>query len=137
AAQEIAFNLSANIGTEIVLTHVATPSTTASGDARERRAGGATEVADPRADVSGKLIERAEAFADELGARARTVTRTGSSPAEEIIAAAIEEQADLVVLGANLRRIEGRPFLSTLVEQVLEECDATVVVVATPSGPHG
>ncbi|MBA2438682.1 MAG: cation:proton antiporter, partial [Acidimicrobiia bacterium] len=42
AAQEIAFNLSANIGTEIVLTHVATPSTTASGDARERRAGGAT-----------------------------------------------------------------------------------------------
>ncbi|CAN5840844.1 cation:proton antiporter [soil metagenome] len=137
AAQEIAFNLSANIGTEIVLTHVATPSTTASGDARERRAGGATEVADPRADVSGKLIERAEAFADELGARARTVARTGSSPAEEIIAAAIEEQADLVVLGANLRRIEGRPFLSTLVEQVLEECDATVVVVATPSGPHG
>jgi Kef-type K+ transport system membrane component KefB/nucleotide-binding universal stress UspA family protein len=137
AAQEIAFNLSANIGTEIVLTHVATPSTTASGDARERRAGGATEVADPRADVSGKLTERAEAFAEEQGARARTVARTGSSPAEEIIAAAIEEQADLVVLGANLRRIEGRPFLSTLVEQVLEECDATVVVVATPSGPHG
>jgi Kef-type K+ transport system membrane component KefB/nucleotide-binding universal stress UspA family protein len=137
AAQEIAFNLSANIGTEIVLTHVVTPSTTASGDARERRAGGSTEVADRRADVSGKLTERAEAFAEELGARARTVARAGPSPAEEIIAAAIEEQADLVVLGANLRRIEGRPFLSTLVEQVLEECDATVVVVATPSGPHG
>lgn len=137
AAQEIAFNLSASIGTEVLLTHVVTPSTTATGDARERRAGGDTEVADPRADVSSKLTERAEAFAEELGARARTITRSGVSPAEQIIAAAAEEEADLVVLGANLRRIEGRPFLSTLVEQVLEECDATVVVVATPSGPHG
>ncbi len=137
AAQEIAFNLSANIGTEVVLTHVVTPSTTATGDARERRSGGVTEAADPRADVSTKLTDRAEAFAEELGARARTIDRVGASPADEIIAAAIDEEADLVVLGANLRRIEGRPFLSSLVEQVLEECDATVVVVATPSGPHG
>jgi nucleotide-binding universal stress UspA family protein len=137
AAQEIAFNLSASIGTEVVLTHVVTPSTKATGDARERRSGGATETADPRADVSAKLTDRAEAFAEELGARARTIGRLGASPADEIIAAAIDEEADLVVLGANLRRIEGRPFLSSLVEQVLEECDATVVVVATPSGPHG
>lgn len=137
AAQEIAFNLSASIGTEVVLTHVVTPSTKATGDARERRSGGATETADPRADVSTKLTDRAEAFAEELGARARTIGRLGASPADEIIAAAIDEEADLVVLGANLRRIEGRPFLSSLVEQVLEECDATVVVVATPSGPHG
>ncbi|CAN5216247.1 cation:proton antiporter [soil metagenome] len=137
AAQEIAFNLSASIGTEVLLTHVVTPSTTASGDARERRAGGDTEVADPRADVSTKLTDRAEAFAEELGARTRTIARSGVSPAEQIISAAAEEEVDLVVLGANLRRIEGRPFLSTLVEQVLEECDATVVVVATPSGPHG
>jgi Kef-type K+ transport system membrane component KefB/nucleotide-binding universal stress UspA family protein len=137
AAQEIAFNLSASIGTEVVLTHVVTPSTTATGDARERRSGGTTETADPRADVSARLTDQAEAFAEELGARARTIARLGASPADEIIAAAIDEEADLVVLGANLRRIEGRPFLSSLVEQVLEECDATVVVVATPSGPHG
>lgn len=137
AAQEIAFNLSANIGTEVLLTHVVTPSTTAAGDARERRAGTTTQTTDPRSDVSTKLTDRAEAFADELGARARTITRSGASPAEKIIAAAAEEEVDLVVLGANLRRIEGQPFLSALVEQVLEECDATVVVVATPSGPHG
>ncbi|CAN5713568.1 hypothetical protein BH20ACT1_BH20ACT1_14670 [soil metagenome] len=42
-----------------------------------------------------------------------------------------------MVLGARLRQIEGRPFLGHVVEQVLEECDATVVVVASPSGPHG
>lgn len=137
AAQEIAFNLSSNIGTEVLLTHVVTPSTAATGDARQRRGGGEIELADPRADVSVKLTQRAEAFAQELGARARTIVRSGPSPAEQIVNAAADEEADLVVLGANLRRIEGRPFLSTLVEQVLEECDATVVVVATPSGPHG
>ena len=137
AAQEIAFNLSANIGTEVLLTHVVTPSTMAAGDARERRATTTTQTTDPRTDVSTKLTDRAEAFADELGARARIITRSGPSPAEKIIAAAAEEEVDLVVLGANLRRIEGQPFLSALVEQVLEECDATVVVVATPSGPHG
>lgn len=132
AAQEIAFNLSASIGTEIVLTHVVTPSAAAS-EARGRRSGLATETAEVRSDVSSKLTDQASAFAEELGARARTIVRSGASPAEEIIAAAEAEEADLVVLGANLRRIEGKPFLSSLVEQVLEECNATVVVVATPS----
>jgi len=133
AAQEIAFNLSASIGTEIVLTHVVTPSTVASGEARERRSGTLAEAVDPRSDMSSQLTEAATAFGEGLGARVRTIARSGPSPAEEIVAAAAEEEADLVVLGANLRRIEGRPFLSSLVEHVLEECNATVVVVATPS----
>jgi nucleotide-binding universal stress UspA family protein len=104
---------------------------------RSRRADGSATTTAPRADVGATLIERAESFARELGARARTIDRNGSSPAEEIVRAAREEEADLVVLGARLRQIEGRPFLGHVVEQVLEECDATVVVVASPSGPHG
>ncbi len=137
AAQEIAFNLSASIGTEVLLTHVATPAPAATEASRSRRADGAATTTVPRADVGATLIERAEAFAGELGARARTVDRSGASPADEIVRAAIDEEADLVVLGANLRQLEGRPFLGHVVEQVLEECDATVVVVASPSGPHG
>ncbi|MGI8758799.1 MAG: cation:proton antiporter [Acidimicrobiales bacterium] len=140
AAQEIAFNLSASIGTEVVLTHVVTPSpASASADGGDggRRSDRAMATADPRADVAVKVTERAEAFARELGARTRTIERSASSPAEEIVAAALSEEADLVVLGAKLRQLEGRPFLGNVVEQVLEECDATVVVVATPSGPHG
>ncbi len=73
----------------------------------------------------------------ELGGRVRTVARSGSSTTAEIVALAAEEEVDLVVLGANLRQIEGRPFLGNVVEEVLEDCDATVVVVATPSGPYG
>lgn len=138
AAQEIAFNLSASIGTEVVLTHVVTPSSPATAVARRRRqARGATSTEDLRTAVAVKLTGRAEAFAHELGARCRTIQRSGSSPAHQIVATALDEEADLVVLGANLRQLEGRPFLGNLVEQVLEECDATVVVVATPSGPHG
>lgn len=137
AAQEIAFNLSASIGTEVLLTHVATPAPVATEASRSRRADGSATTTAPRADVGATLTERAESFARELGARARTIDRNGSSPAEEIVRAAREEEADLVVLGARLRQIEGRPFLGHVVEQVLEECDATVVVVANPSGPHG
>ncbi|MBW3611350.1 MAG: cation:proton antiporter [Actinobacteria bacterium] len=137
AAQEIAFNLSASIGTEVLLTHVTTPAPAATEASRSRRADGAATSTVPRADVGATLIERAEAFADELGARARTVDRSGSSPADEIVRAAVDEEVDLVVLGANLRQLQGRPFLGHVVEQVLEQCDATVVVVASPSGPHG
>ena len=42
------------------------------------------------------------------------------------------EQADLVVLGAQLRNVDGRPFIGHTVETVLERSDATVVVVAQP-----
>ena len=42
------------------------------------------------------------------------------------------EEADLVVLGAQLRNVDGRPFIGHTVETVLEQCDATVVVVAHP-----
>ncbi len=87
----------------------------------------------------GQLMKRAgqPAVVGELGGRVRTVARSGSSTAAEIVALAAEEEVDLVVLGANLRQIEGRPFLGNVVEEVLEDCDATVVVVATPSGPYG
>jgi Kef-type K+ transport system membrane component KefB/nucleotide-binding universal stress UspA family protein len=137
AAQEIAFNLSASIGTEVLLTHVATPAPTATEASRARTGDGSATTTVPRADVGSALIERAESFAEELGARARTVDRAGSSPADEIVRVARDEEVDLVVLGARLRQLEGRPFLGHVVEQVLEECDATVVVVANPSGPHG
>lgn len=148
AAQEIAFNVSANIGTEIVLTHVVNPAAVSARPAppSDDGAGGSGHSApspargtavEAQTDVAAKLTDRAEAFAAELGARARTISRSGGSPADEIVAAALDEEVDLVVLGANLRQIEGRPFLGHVVEQVLEECDTTVVVVATPSGPHG
>lgn len=152
AAQEIAFSLSAAIGTEIVLTHVVVapdePSSVSDRGplAWRRRAGtpAGSQTRDPRErtaetrnDMAARVLDRADDLGRELEARTRSIVRSGSSKADQIVAAASEENADLVILGANLRQLEGRPFLGHGVEQILEECDATVVVVATPTGPHG
>ena len=60
------------------------------------------------------------------------VVRQHRSPAEEIVRMAAEIDADLVVMGANLRKLDGRPFLGHNVEHVLAKCDATVAVVLVP-----
>ena len=54
------------------------------------------------------------------------------SAGEALVDTARTEQADLVVLGAQLRNVDGRPFIGHTVEAVLERSDATVVVVAQP-----
>lgn len=133
AAQEIAGNLSSSLGTELVLTHIdvaaaAEPRPTA-------RAFWRHELAQPTATVASGLLAKAEALAEELGARARGVERVGANPADEIVRVAAEEDADLVVLGASGRRLEDRPFLGHTVEAVLSRAEVTVAVVVTP--PEG
>ncbi|MFQ5558576.1 MAG: cation:proton antiporter, partial [Acidimicrobiales bacterium] len=128
AAQEIAFSISAELGTEVLLTHVVamTGPQLPRIFARHRETpAGATMMAD-------RLMETATGFGEEFGVGYRTLVTEGSSPAQTLVTTAAAEQADLVVLGASLRNVDGRPFLGHTVEVVLESCDATVVVVAMP-----
>jgi nucleotide-binding universal stress UspA family protein len=137
AAQEVAGNISARIGTELLLTHVlarrADPVISSVG-------GTATLPAvqppwrDPRLDVAGSLLDEAETLATRLGARTRTVVRTSPSTATGSGELVTDCGADLVVLGANMRPLSGRPFLGHSVEELLGGCDATVVTVAIPPG---
>ena len=69
--------------------------------------------------------------ADALGVEPDQTLRSGE-PADEILAMVEELSVDIVVMGANLRRPEGRPFLGHTVERILRECDATVVLVLMP-----
>ncbi|WP_420637537.1 cation:proton antiporter [Candidatus Poriferisocius sp.] len=130
AAQEVAFNLSAQLGTELHLTHVSATRGEPAGlpSLFSRR------MILPRgdADVGERVVEQAMAHADELGATTRAAVLEGASPAEEILKLVQEIEADLVVMGAHLRRVGDRPFLGHRVEQVLRDCDATVVVVLIP-----
>jgi len=87
-----------------------------------------------RADVAERVIEEARALANEMGVRVEPVVRSGVSAAEEILQLARESHADLLVLAANLRQFTGRPFLGTASEYLLEEAEATVVVVTSPPG---
>ena len=70
-------------------------------------------------------------MAKGLGVETQQTLRTGE-PADEILDLVRELDADLVVMGANLRRPDGRPFLGHTVERILRECDATVALVLMP-----
>jgi Kef-type K+ transport system membrane component KefB/nucleotide-binding universal stress UspA family protein len=127
AAQEVAFAISSTLGTEVVLTHVLNP-TNSLPRIFSRRA----RDDDPAMAVAGQLIDTATSLASESGLDPRTLVRESATPGTALVEAARSETADLVVLGAQLRNVDGRPFLGHTVETVLDESDATVVVVAHP-----
>lgn len=126
-AQEVAFAISSNLGTEVLLTHVFDRTSPL-----PRLFGWRGRDDDPASAVAGQLIEGATALAAESGLEPRTIVRESTSAATALVETARTESADLVVLGAQLRNVDGRPFLGHTVEMVLEQSDATVVVVAQP-----
>ena len=82
-----------------------------------------------------ELSRQAAALAGEFDVEVERHVRSGLAAADEILAAAEECDADLIVLGATVRRLDGAPFLGHTVEHVLENADATVVVVTSPDVP--
>lgn len=83
-------------------------------------------------DVAARVMDQVVALAGELDARVRTVVAPGASTAATIVRTVRECEADLVVIGAELHHLDDRPFLGHTVEEVLDTCDATVVVVVNP-----
>jgi len=127
AAQELAFGMAGELGTEIVLAHVVArgPERIFAGIRRRE----APRERSPHAD---RLMDQALAHAGGLGLEPRTVIRRSTSTGEELVRTAREVDADLVVLGASARQVDHHTFLGHTAEQVLDECDATVVVVVSP-----
>jgi nucleotide-binding universal stress UspA family protein len=78
------------------------------------------------------VLEQAAQHAQELRANYRTEVRFSVSPGDEILRQAVQSDSDLIVLGAELRRLEGRPFLGQNVEYVLRNATQTVVVAIIP-----
>ena len=144
AAQEVAFGVSGQLGTEVVLTHVVQrqrrqlpmlPARLASGKLASRVLG--EDRSESARQVVDSLMEAARARGAEMGVDSRTLVQEGPSPASTLVSVAEEQEADLVVLGASLRNVDGRPFLGHTVETVLERCSANVVVVAMPRASSG
>ena len=144
AAQEVAFGVSGQLGTEVVLTHVVQrqrpqfrmlPARLARGKLATRVLG--EDRSESAHQVVDALMGAASARGAEMGVQARTLVQEGSSPASTLVSVAEEHQADLVVLGASLRNVDGRPFLGHTVETVLERCAANVAVVAMPRASNG
>jgi Kef-type K+ transport system membrane component KefB/nucleotide-binding universal stress UspA family protein len=125
AAQEVAFNLSSRLGTEIVLTHVLDPEPALVGASEHEQPARSPEA------MANELLTQAEDVGARLGARTRRALRRGSPVAGEICDAARDTEADLVIIGAT-KRAADQLFLGHTVQHVLDACDATVVVVVTP-----
>ncbi|MGI9602390.1 MAG: cation:proton antiporter [Acidimicrobiales bacterium] len=132
AAQEVAFSISEDLGTEVVLTHVVNRTSVAAASGLPRLFQRRRDEAEPEETVAEQLMAEATERADGHGLEVRRLIRHGPSTADEITRGARDVEADLVVLGAGLRSVDGRPFLGHNVETVLANCDATVVVVTLP-----
>ena len=128
SAQEVAFAISAQLGTEVLLTHVVNRVNQLPRIFARR----GTAVDDPAIAAAESMMARAVERAHEAGISPREILREGASAGEALVDTARSEQADLVVLGAQLRNVDGRPFIGHTVEAVLERSGATVVVVAQP-----
>ena len=122
AAQEVAFNLAAALGTKLVLTHVVSRA--------DSTAGVDDTTSADRSAMS--MLTAAQSHAAELGATSRLLLRHGVSVADELVQVAATEAVDLVVIGANPRQLDERVFLGHTIEELLSRCDATLVVVTVP-----
>lgn len=113
-AQEIASYLSSRIGTQIQQIHVA----------------GAQRVAPGGHRVARAVIDDAARFATIVGANHAGVVEHGADKGRRILAAAEELDADLVVLSGTVRAADDGPFLGDTVQQILDECDETLILAA-------
>ena len=133
AAQELAANLSSQLGTQLMLSHVvyAAPETADISSRLFSRL--RSPVPAEESDVAERILAQAYGHALEVNANADTEIRFAAMPAREIVEQATELEADVIVLGAQLRRLDdGRPSLGPNVEHILEHASQTVVAVVTP-----
>ena len=129
--QELAYALAKSMGTEVVLTHVENrPVADSAGKVQPDERAASGKLAQTTA--TGGILEQAVNHAREHDVRAQTSVRTGTATSEEILRDAAEHEADVIVMGTTVRRLEDRSFLGHTVEHVLDCADATVLVVATP-----
>ena len=135
-AQELAYNLARSTGTQVLLTHVVSrPAPDPYPRGHEAMARTHAQVA-ASTEVASSVLEQAREHAAEHSIDARSTVREGTAIADELLAEAAAADADVIVLGTTIRRMKGRAFLGHTVEHVLDQAEATVVVVATPDALH-
>ena len=121
AAQEVAFRMSRQLGTQISAIHVVTRGDRDTGRSGQRGAGAGRDV-----------LMTAVTHGRELGVEVRPLSRHSRLAGEAIVQTAQAEEAEVLVMGATVHTMEGKPFLGHTVEHVLEEATCTVVVVVLP-----
>ena len=134
AAEEVGFAIAASDGAAVDLVHVISRSDrddAAEDGARphlSRMLAGAPSPAQPVEGVLVSSMARAERF----GVQSAVHVRRGSSAAQELIRAADQSGAGMLVTSAQVRDTDGELFLGHGTEYLLEHARQTLVVVLFP-----
>ena len=116
-AEELASRLSLSFDADVLAVHVIT---------RDVQTAGASPAVE-------RQLERMQEVANSFGARSATAVRHGAVPADELLRAADEWDADTIVLGTSVRTANGQPFLGHGTEWLLEHARQRVIAVVFPS----
>jgi Kef-type K+ transport system membrane component KefB/nucleotide-binding universal stress UspA family protein len=127
AAQEIAYTLSGNCNADVRVVHVV--------DRPDRERTGAWRGGD--ASPAQQVLAQAVRLAARFGLAAQPDTRTGTAVGLELVKAADEADADVIVVGTQVRSYQGRPFLGHVVEYLMEHANQVVVVLLFPERSRG
>jgi nucleotide-binding universal stress UspA family protein len=76
-------------------------------------------------------LAKAKEVAQAQGVTAEVILATGASPADEIVKAAKDQQADLIVIGSRGLAGKTRSFLGSTASQVVTYSPCSVLVVKT------
>lgn len=124
AAQELAFAMSASIGTQLTLTHLDPTPPLYGRDLLTRLSG----VAEPL------LLQAVETARLSHAGEVVTLSRTTDSVPGELVKLSVEYEADVVIVGTTPRASGDLVHLGPVVTHLLHTCPSTVIVVATPPG---
>lgn len=81
--------------------------------------------------IAHQIVNELGAMGRSLGVRTYTLVQPGESPEQVILDVARETQADLIVLGTNIRAGSDRLYLGARVERILYRAPCPVIVVNT------
>jgi nucleotide-binding universal stress UspA family protein len=76
-------------------------------------------------------LEKAKEVAKQCGTVSEVLLASGASPADEIVQAAKDQQADLIVIGSRGLAGKTRSFLGSTASQVVTYSPCSVLVVKT------
>jgi nucleotide-binding universal stress UspA family protein len=88
-------------------------------------------IAEKMKVIAEAALVKAKEVAQGKGVTAEVILATGASPADEIVKAAKDQQADLIVIGSRGLAGKTRSFLGSTASQVVTYSPCSVLVVKT------
>ncbi len=110
-------------GNEVLVLHVQSPV-----PSRVKAMLGASAVAAYHREEAAKVIEPVQKFLDRHGVKSKCKWSVGNI-SEEILRAAKDEKAGLIVMGTHGHGLLGRAVMGSVAQRVVAQCDVPVLLV--------